>query len=128
MKTQYALALTLLTGVAIGAVAVQGLHAQAKPPVYQVSLIDVKNADAYAKDYVPTVRAAIKAGGGRAIAASAKVTPIEGDAPKSRVAITQWDSVEQYQAYRNTAAFKDARKIGDQYATFNSFLVEGVPQ
>src|SRR5437879_904659 len=77
MKMQHAVALSLVTGVAIGALAVRGLHAQAKPPIYQVSLIDVKNADAYAKEYVPTVRAAIKAAGGRAIAASAKVTPIE---------------------------------------------------
>jgi uncharacterized protein (DUF1330 family) len=128
MKPNYKIAAAMLASAALGALAVQGLHAQAKPPVYQVSLIDVKNADAYAKDYVPTVRAAIKASGGRAIAASAKVTPIEGDAPKTRVAITQWDSAEQLQALRNTAAFKDARKIGDQYATFNSFLVEGVSQ
>jgi uncharacterized protein (DUF1330 family) len=128
MKTEYAVALSLLTGVAIGAVAVQGLHAQAKPPVYQVSLVDVKDADAFAKDYVPKIRAAVKANGGRGLAASAKVTPIEGDAPKSRVVITQWDSVEQLQAYRNTVAFRDVRKIGDQFATFNSFVVEGVSQ
>lgn len=128
MKTQYAVTLSLVAGVAIGAVAVQGLHAQAKPPVYQVSLVDVKNADAFVKDYVPKIRAAVKANGGRGLAASAKVTPIEGDSPKSRVVITQWDSAEQLQAYRNAAAFKDARKIGDQYATFNSFLVEGVSQ
>ncbi len=30
MKTRYTVALTLLAGIAIGAAAVQGLHAQAK--------------------------------------------------------------------------------------------------
>lgn len=39
MKTQYTLALTLLTGVAIGAVAVQGLHAQAKLKAYSIGEI-----------------------------------------------------------------------------------------
>jgi heme-degrading monooxygenase HmoA len=46
--------------------------------------------------------------------------------PKARVIITQWDSIEQLQALRNSASFKDARKIGDQYEKFNSFVVEGV--
>ena len=39
MKTQYAVTLAMLTGIGLGAVAVQGLHAQAKPPVYSVAII-----------------------------------------------------------------------------------------
>jgi hypothetical protein len=38
----------MLAGIGVGAVAVQTLHAQAKPPVYVVSEIDVTNVDAYA--------------------------------------------------------------------------------
>jgi hypothetical protein len=33
--------------------AIQGLHAQATPPVYYVSIIDVTNPDAYGKEYAP---------------------------------------------------------------------------
>ena len=36
MKANYKLALTLLTGAALGAAAIQGLHAQATPPTYAV--------------------------------------------------------------------------------------------
>ena len=36
MKSTYKLAIALAAGVAIGGVAIQGLHAQAKPPVYVV--------------------------------------------------------------------------------------------
>ena len=61
MKTQYTVGLAMLAGIAIGATAVQGLHAQAKPPVYVVSEIDVTNVDAYTKEYVPLARAAIRA-------------------------------------------------------------------
>jgi uncharacterized protein (DUF1330 family) len=128
MKTKYTVVLTLLAGVAVGGLADQALHAQAKPPVYLVSMIDVNNPDAYAKDYVPKVRATIKASGGRVIAASPKVTPVEGEAPTSRVAINVFDSVEKLQAWRNSSEFKEARKIGDQYAKFRSFIVEGVQQ
>jgi len=49
-------------GAAIGGAAVQGLHAQAKPPVYVVSEITVNNPDAYAKEYAPLAQAAINKG------------------------------------------------------------------
>jgi hypothetical protein len=36
MKTHYTVALSMLAGAALGATALQGLHAQAKPPAYFV--------------------------------------------------------------------------------------------
>jgi len=47
---------------------------------------------------------------------------------KPRVAIQQWDSLEKAQAWRNSAEYKEIRKIGDKYATFRAFAVEGLPQ
>ena len=128
MKSNYKVAVAMLAGVALGALAVQGLHAQAKPPLYVVSEIDVSNLDAYLKEYVPVAQAALKAGGGRILAAGQNITPIEGTPPNSRVAILQWESIEQLNAYRKSAAFVDARKIGDKYAKFRSFAIEGMPQ
>jgi uncharacterized protein (DUF1330 family) len=126
MKTRYVVALSLLTGVAIGGAAIQGLHAQAKPPVYVIAQIDVSNPDAYAKEYVPKAIAINKAAGVRYLALGGKVTTLEGTPPKSRVVIQVWNSLEQIQAARNSAAFKEARKIGEKYATFSSFAVEGI--
>jgi hypothetical protein len=37
MKTRYTVALSVVAGAALGAAAVQGLHAQAKPKAYTVS-------------------------------------------------------------------------------------------
>jgi uncharacterized protein (DUF1330 family) len=128
MKTQYALALAVVAGFALGAVAVQGLQAQAKPPVYLISSTDVTNVDAYMNEYLPKVRASIKAAGGRQLVASQQITLVEGNAPKARITIDAWDSVEQMQAWRNSTDYKAARQIGDKYAKFRSFLVEGVPQ
>jgi hypothetical protein len=48
--------------------------------------------------------------------------------PTKRASIQQWGSVEQYNAYRKSAAFVDARKIGDKYAKFRSYSIEGMPQ
>jgi uncharacterized protein (DUF1330 family) len=133
MNIRYAVALALVTGFGLGAVAVQGLHAQAKPPVYYVAEIDVSNPEAYAKEYAPKAQATIKAAGGRFLAiggagaSGPKVTALDGEAPK-RVVVQVWDSLEKIETWYNSAEYKEARKIGDKYATFRSFAVEGLPQ
>jgi uncharacterized protein (DUF1330 family) len=128
MKTQYTVALAMLAGIGIGATAVQGIHAQAKPPAYIVSEIDVTNVDAYTKEYVPLARAAIKNSGGKLLGASQKVILLEGAPQNARVTINAYDSVEAAQASRNAADYKKAREIGDKYAKFRAYIVEGIPQ
>jgi len=128
MKTQYTVAFAIIAGFGLGAAAVESLHAQAKPPVYYIAEVDVTNQEGYMKEYVPKVQATIKASGGRILAAGGKVTPIEGAPPKPRVAVQMWDSVEKIQAWRNSKEYKENRKIGDKYAKFRSYAVEGVSQ
>ena len=127
MKARYTATLGMLAGIGLGAFAVQAIHAQSKPPLYLVAHIDVTNTDGYMKEYGPLIRASIKESGGRLVAAG-QPTAIEGEAPKSRIAIGVWDSMEQLQSWRNSTKYKDAQKVGDQYAKFNSYVVEGVPQ
>jgi uncharacterized protein (DUF1330 family) len=128
MKSNYKLALTLLAGAALGAAAIQALHAQAKPPVYVVAEIDVTDVDAYTKEYVPLARAAYKNSGGKQIGASQKVTSLEGAPQNSRVTIWVYDSLEKAQASHTAADAKAARIVGDKYAKFRAYVVEGLPQ
>jgi uncharacterized protein (DUF1330 family) len=128
MKTRFTVTLSILAGAALGAAAVQGLHAQAKPPVYYVSEIDVRDVDAWQKDYAPKAQAVIKAAGGRVLAAGQKVTGIEGAPPKPRVAVIQWESAEQVQAWVNSAARKELMPQRDKLGTVRAFTVEGLPQ
>jgi uncharacterized protein (DUF1330 family) len=125
MKTQYAVTLAMLTGIGLGAVAVQGLHAQAKPPVYSVAIIEVSNPDAYAKEFLPLARDALS--GGRRVAVGTSTT-IQGEPKNPRVSVRVWDSMEKLQAAYNSAGYKDAMKVGEKYAKFNTFAVEGAPQ
>jgi uncharacterized protein (DUF1330 family) len=132
MKTHYTVALSMLAGTALGAAAIQGLHAQAKPPVYYVAQIDVTDPDAYGKEYAPKAQAIIKAAGGRFLAiggaaSAVKVTGFDGEAPK-RAVVQVWDSMEKIQAWRAMPEYIELRKIGDKYAKFRSFAIEGLPQ
>ena len=131
MKQYLGLGLGMLAGTLIGAAAVSGLHAQAKPPVYLITEIDVTNPDAYAKEFAPKAQATIKAAGGRFIAiggvagvGAKPVTALQGTPPK-RVTIQAWDSYEALKAWYNSADYQAALKIGEKYATFRRFAVEG---
>ena len=129
MKTRYAVAMATAAGFALGAFAVQGLHAQAKPPIYYITEIDVANVEGYVKDYAPRAQAIIRAAGGRSVAAGQNVTSIEGAPAPKRVAVTVWDSMEKIQAWRNSADFKQNRMTADKYgAKFRAYTVEGMSQ
>ena len=133
MRTGYKVTFAMLAGAVTGGLAVQGLHAQAKPPVYFVGEIDVTNPDGYANEYLPKARALIKAHGGRLVAAGgaagtgAKVVAIDGEAPK-RVVIYMYDSMEAVHAWRDDPDYEPVRKVGEKYATYRTFAVEGTPQ
>ena len=128
MKTTYTVGLAMLAGIGVGAIAVQTLHAQAKPPIYRIAEIEITNLEAYTKEFAPKAQAALKSAGGRFLAAGQNVTALEGEPPKSRVTIQVWDSLEKMKAAYNSAEYKEARKIGDKYAKFRAFAVEGLPE
>lgn len=128
MKTRSTIALAMLAGFGLGTVAVQGLHAQAKGPVYQVTEVEVLDPAAYAKDFAPKAAAAVKAAGGRFLAVGGKVTAFDGDPPKSRIVISQWDDMDKLQGYRNSAAFKELQPLRAKLAKVRTYAVEGVAQ
>lgn len=106
MSSKSRIALAILAGAALGAAAVQGLHAQAKPKAYQVTELEIIDANAY-KDFVQKVRATQQAANGRNLrTANGKVVAFVGAAPKN-VGITEFESLDQAVAYRNSQAFKD---------------------
>ena len=122
MNSTSKIALAVVAGAALGAAAVQGLHAQAKPKAYIVTEFEAIDADA-AKVFTPLVQASQKAAGARNLGtAGGKVVAFVGDPPK-RVGIVEWDSLEQAVAWRNGQGWKDlapqrdkALKIIQQYA------------
>ena len=112
MNRHIAVALTLVVGMGIGAAAVQGLHAQAKPPAFSIVEITVTNQEAYNKEYVPLVVTADKNAGGKFLAQAGRTMAFEGTPPATRVALLQWDSLDKLEAFQNSSAYKDIQTIG----------------
>jgi heme-degrading monooxygenase HmoA len=48
--------------------------------------------------------------------------------PGTRVAVNQFDSLDAVRAWRNSDQFKEARRVGDKYATFRAVALDGLPQ
>src|SRR5262245_24992994 len=126
MKTRYTVAFSMLAGVAIGVMAVQGLQAQGKPKAYIVTETEVLDAAALTA-YVPQAQAAARAAGGRPgiVPAGGKVVGLIGEPPK-RFGVSEWESLEKAQAYYNSPERKalDAQRNKAQKVT-RQFIVEG---
>ncbi len=128
MKTHFAVALSLLAGTAVGAAAVQTLHAQGKPKGYAVVEINVTDEAPYLKEYAPTAGKVLTDAGGKYLARGGKVAAIDGEPPKSRVVILEFESLDKAQAAFASAPYREGRKTGDKYAKFRVFAVEGLAQ
>ena len=126
MKTYQAVAWAVLAGFALGAVAVQALHAQSNPPVYLIGEIDVTDAEGYLRDFAPRSQAAVKSSGGRFLVLGGKTTPLAGDPPKSRIVVQQWDSLDALQKWFNSPEQTQLRTIQQKYSKIRVFAVEGV--
>jgi uncharacterized protein (DUF1330 family) len=124
MKTRYTVALSMLAGIALGAAAIQGLHAQAKQKAYSVSELETLDAAANAA-FVSRVQAAQQTAGGRNLrTGGGKIVALEGAAPK-RVAITEWDSLEQALAFYKSKAWNDLAPERDKaLKTIRRYVVE----
>ena len=122
-----AVGVSMLVGLAIGAISVDRVRAQAKPPVYFVVENEITDVPSYLKEYAAPAREMIKANGGRYLAAG-DATTFVGEPPKSRVAIFVFDNIEQIQTWLNSPEYRELKKIGEKYAKYRNYAVPGVMQ
>lgn len=123
MNIKYAFAMG--AGCVLGAVAVQGLHAQGKPPAYLITEVTVKDQDAFMKEFAIPNMKPIQEAGAKFLARGSAPVALVGAAPAPRVTVIQFDNMDKAQAWWNSPANKDMQAIGDKYATFHTYLVEG---
>jgi uncharacterized protein (DUF1330 family) len=98
VNTKSKIVIAAVIGAALGATAMQGLHAQTKLKAYSIG--EIERTGTLPPDYLPKVRKAIEAAHGRALRTTyGKVVPLEGAAPPTSVAIVEWDSVDDAVAF-----------------------------
>jgi uncharacterized protein (DUF1330 family) len=106
MHAKSKIVIAAIAGAAVGAAAIQGLHAQAKPKAYSVA--EVEMIGTLSPDYLPTVRKAIDAAHGHPFRTlNGRVVSIEGAPAPKNVAIVEWDSVDDAVAFYKSKAWTD---------------------
>jgi uncharacterized protein (DUF1330 family) len=127
MRTRYKLAFAALAGTALGAAAIEGLHAQASAPAYAVVVIRKFNDAEAFKPVAAKGAAAVEAAGGKFIVRTEKIEALDGPAP-ARYIVIQFDSMEKAQAWHNSEAQKEVDAIRMKSTDSLAFIAEGMPK
>ena len=127
MTAIYKSTLTLLAGAALGAAAIQGLQAQAKPPTYMV--VDMSEISDPEPLKVITQRPigtpVLPQYGGRHIMRSDKFVALEGT-PPARFVVLAFDNAERAIAFNNSPEQRETAAIRHKTSKSRVFLVEGM--
>lgn len=129
MRTRYTLALSLLAGVALGGLSVQGLHAQAKLKAYSIGEIIPIAGATISPSYLAAARKALADAGGRSMGTlKGRIFHAEGEPAPIGVAMTEWDSADDARAFFQSKAWKDLAPEGEKTAkTIRRYIVEVEP-
>ena len=125
MKTHYTVALSLFAGAALGAAAIQGLHAQAKPQAYVITEVDIIDEAAF-KEFSPKVPATMQPFGGKYLVRGGRVVALDGAAAPKRVVVSVFESVDKAEAWRNSAGWKELEPIRAKAAKTRAYIAEGL--
>ncbi len=126
MTPRSKIVLAVVAGAALGAAAVQGLHAQAKAKAYLVTESELIDAAALAT-YSPQAQAAVRAAGGRpgVVSSGGRIIALEGTPPK-RFNVSEWESLEKAQAWHASAERKALTPLREKaFKIVRQFAVEG---
>lgn len=98
--------------------------AQQKTAAYAVVELDVRQPEAFAKEFFPLAAKVFADAGGSFVVKPSPPTAVD-DTPPGRVAIIRFDTVEKATATFASDAYREARRVGDKYASFRIFILEG---
>ena len=125
MQRYFMLGLAMLCGAALGATAVNGLRAQDKA-AGAYAVLDVSEIVDPTRmiEIVTKAAPSVKAGGGRYIARTDKITALSGTPPQ-RVVIVAFDSVDQAKAWYNSPEQMPINAVADKAIKQRWYVVDG---
>jgi uncharacterized protein (DUF1330 family) len=127
MKTKPKLIFAALVGVSIGMIGGTSIRAQqAKtPPGYLIAEAEITDPAAL-QQYGEKIAETLAPFNHHFIVRSNKVQVLEGDAPKGRIVVIAFDSVEKAREWYDSPAYAAIRPIRQAAAKSRVFIVEGV--
>jgi len=116
----------MLAGIALGAVAVQGLHAQSTLAAFSVSEIEITDQAGYAP-ISAILQTENKKADAKTLVRAGRIEVVEGTAPK-RVVMNQWKSMDDAKKFYSSPVVKKAFEDRKKFTTGSRiFIVEALP-
>jgi uncharacterized protein (DUF1330 family) len=127
MKSILKITAAVASGLLVGGGAVQMLHAQSKPPAFVVAEITVKDLEGYEMNFLKPAQKTIAEHGGKYLAGGFNKTVL-GSEPPNRVVILQFANMDAVKAWRQEGEADLESNVGNKYAAFRVYAVEGAAQ
>jgi uncharacterized protein (DUF1330 family) len=125
MKSYLKLGMTFIAGAAIGAFAIQQLHAQSKPRAYLIAdVAEISDAKSFG-GAAQKMRPIIEAAGGRTLIQTQNIIANSGTPPQ-RVAVIEFENLDAAKAWADKPDAKAAMGELDKYSKQRRFIVEGL--
>ena len=104
------------------------MMANTTPKAYIVTEVDVTgDMEVFLRDYAAHVQATVDPFGGRYLVRGGKTIGVEGDPPKGRIVISEFDSMEKARAWRESPAYKKICVVRERETKSRQYIVEGLP-
>lgn len=127
MKTNSKLAFAMMVGASMGVMGdmvIRGEQAKTAPG-YVIAEAEITNPTAL-QDYGKKIAETLEPFNHRYIVRTSQILALEGDAPKDRVAIIEFDSVQKAREWYDSPAYAAIRPIRQNATKSRIFIVEGV--
>jgi uncharacterized protein (DUF1330 family) len=127
MKTNPKLMFSAIVGVSIGmigGISIRGQQAKT-PPGYLIAEAEITDPAAL-QQYGEKIAETLAPFNHHFIVRSNKVQDLEGDAPKGRIVVIAFDSVEKAREWYDSPAYAAIKPIRQAAAKSRVFIVEGV--
>jgi uncharacterized protein (DUF1330 family) len=129
MKSIMKTAVAIACGLLVGGGTVQLLHAQAKPPAFVIAEITVTDEAGYKENFLKPAQKTIADHGGKYLAGGFnKTLSLAGTEPPNRVVLLQFANMDAVTEWRKEGEADLENDVGEKYARFRVYAVEGVSQ
>ena len=100
---------------------------RSKPPAFVVSEIAVRDQKGYDENFLKATQKDIASHGGKYLAGGLdKTVSLVGNPPPNRVVILQFPNMDAVKAWRDEGAMDMENTVGNKYAAFRIYAVDGV--
>jgi uncharacterized protein (DUF1330 family) len=128
MKAKQKLALALLAGASLGFAGAMAIQAEQvkTPPGYVIAEVEATDPATMQKygEKVPETLAPFHHS---FVVRTSKIQSLEGEAPKGRIVVIAFDSVEKAREWYDSPAYAAIRPIRQSAAKSRIYIVEGIP-